>query len=296
MVLLARLMGAGILLIAASLKAYELIGNPALGTLYGSKWLEAGLVEYEVLLASWLLTGVAQHWCRWTMLATFFGFGCYATYVGVLGDVSCGCFGPVQVNPWWTLGLDCIALIFLWRWTPAATKLHFAFLAAALAIAVVFSLAVVGSLLVQPKLAFSEGFLVEDSIVFLQPEQWVGNKFLLADYVDRGEKLMKGTWTVLLYHHDCPKCQEVLHRYDEMALFQTNHVMLIEVPPFGERALFDGADIGHLRDDIDWFVTTPIEISLLDGRVTAVASDGNRMPTFGRHCGGQESGQEWDGR
>jgi len=58
-----RFVCAGILLVAAGFKGYQLVTDPALGTLYGSAWLQFLLVEYEVLLASWLLSGVAQETC-----------------------------------------------------------------------------------------------------------------------------------------------------------------------------------------------------------------------------------------
>ena len=277
MVWFVRSVCAGVLLTAASMKTFELVNNPTLGRLYGSKWLEAGLIEYEVLLVCWLLSGICARWCRWILLATFFCFGCYAAYAALSGAGSCGCFGPVQVSPWWTLGLDGIVLFALLRWRPTAAHTTFGRLMTACTIAASFSLLVAGSLWARPALAVAQGFFVDDSMVLLQPEEWVGSRFLLADHVGAGERLMKGRWTVLLYHHDCPKCQEVLPQYNSAAATDPgNQVMLIEVPPFGERAPLGGTKVEQLRDDITWFVTTPVEISLVDGRVTSVISEGTR--------------------
>jgi hypothetical protein len=47
-----------LLFFAAALKADQLFTDPALGVLYGSHWVEAGIVDYEFLLSIWLLSGV----------------------------------------------------------------------------------------------------------------------------------------------------------------------------------------------------------------------------------------------
>jgi hypothetical protein len=50
--------------------------------------------------------------------------------------------------------------------------------------------------------------------ILLEPDKWVGKEFPLLPYIEPpevGEKLKIGEWTVVLYHHDCPKCKEVIN-------------------------------------------------------------------------------------
>ena len=110
---------AAILIIAATLKTHELVTNPALGVLYGSRWPHAGLIEYECILAGWLLSGFRPAWCRGVSLVSFAGFCCYSLYLALSGTASCGCFGQVRVNPSLTFTLDAGLLVLLWRWRPS---------------------------------------------------------------------------------------------------------------------------------------------------------------------------------
>src|SRR5262245_1148149 len=102
-----------VLVLAAVLKGYQLYADPALGVLYGSRWLQAALVEYEMMLGMWLFSGVALPWARRVTLVTFLGFGCYSLYLGAAGHSSCGCFGQVKVNPWLTLAFDTVMIVLL---------------------------------------------------------------------------------------------------------------------------------------------------------------------------------------
>lgn len=267
-----RFVCAGILLVAASLKGYQLATDPTLGTLHGSRWLQLLLVEYEVVLASWLLSGIAQRPCRWVALATFASFGCYAFYLGVTGAASCGCFGGAIVDPWWTFGLDVAALLPLWRWWPVAASMGWIQLIRTTTLP-----AAVGSILLvaiakQPSAALADGIVMGESFVLLEPEKWVGKQFPLIELIDIGEKFEQGAWKLLFYHHDCPKCQEALGRRSNE--FQDRPFRaVIEVPPFGQD-LPQFAHRGRLTESKDWFVTTPVEISLDNGRVVAVSYEG----------------------
>ena len=91
--LFARFGCAALLLIAAVLKAYQLFTDPALDALQGSRWLQIALVEYEVLLALWLLSGVGLQWGRRIALVTFLGFGCYAFFPRRDGTWASGNWG-----------------------------------------------------------------------------------------------------------------------------------------------------------------------------------------------------------
>lgn len=73
---------AAVLLTAATLKAYELATDPALGVLYGARWFQVVLVQYEYILAIWLLSGLSAAHCRRIALLTFIGFAGVSAYLG----------------------------------------------------------------------------------------------------------------------------------------------------------------------------------------------------------------------
>lgn len=105
----------GVLLwVAAGLKGYGLAVEPvsAQGP-FAAAWVQATLIWLELLLGLWLLFGVAVAWAWLTAVATFLCFGAISLYQTWIGQASCGCFGKLSVNPWYTLGLDVVALLGL---------------------------------------------------------------------------------------------------------------------------------------------------------------------------------------
>ena len=75
--------------------------------------------EFELFLGIVLLAGL---WPQVTWYAAVLFFGALAglsLYKGLSGDASCGCFGKVQVSPWYTLALDILAVAALLVWRPA---------------------------------------------------------------------------------------------------------------------------------------------------------------------------------
>ena len=98
-----RVFLAAILISAAVLKGYQLATGPVLGTgLFSSRILLIAVVEFEWLLGVWLITGLFPKWAWRVTLGCFVLFACVSLYKGLSGDASCGCFGQVEVSPWWT--------------------------------------------------------------------------------------------------------------------------------------------------------------------------------------------------
>ncbi len=115
-----RMILGGILLVAAGLKAYQLATEPAAEiSLMTSRWFLVGVVEFEVLLGLCLIAGVLSKPVWLVTLGCFSVFTCATLYKALTGEASCGCFGSVHVNPWYTLGLDVAAVFALLRWRPA---------------------------------------------------------------------------------------------------------------------------------------------------------------------------------
>jgi hypothetical protein len=116
--------------------------------------------------------------------------------------------------------------------------------------------------------------IVESGSIILEPSEWIGGRFPLNEYLSQHVDVSEGNWLVVLYHHDCPECQEALVRYDEMSrqLAMTTKeakVLLVEVPPYATEEASSTFAAMHMQlsDQFDWFVQTPTEILIQEGQV-----------------------------
>jgi hypothetical protein len=102
-----------VLLAAALLKARQAATEPIPGThILSSRPLLIAAVWCEILLGCWMLAGVHRRITRWVVIACFGAYAAMALALALGGAESCGCFGRVQVNPWYTTALDAgIALV-----------------------------------------------------------------------------------------------------------------------------------------------------------------------------------------
>ncbi len=280
-----------LLLIAAVLKAYQLFTDPALGMLHGSHWLQAALVDYELLLALWLLSGIGLRWGRRIALVTFLGFGYYAFFLGLSGKASCGCFGKVHVNPWWTFGIDAALTFLLIIWKPQRREdsdsdsgyLQFTGRVCLIvaAVSAVIGVPALSLAVRRPGLDSSiESALAHSRFVLLEPEKWTGKPFLLTDYIDmtERERLSHGSWIVVFYRHDCPKCQQAHPQYERLAeqvrsADEETNIAMIELPPYGPSVLatIPFCHHGRLNESKEWLITTPAEVRITNGRVIAAS-------------------------
>lgn len=104
--ILLRTVGA-VLVAAAVLKATGRSFDPlSRNGLTAAAWAQLAVVQAEIGLGGWLLSGVAAAGAWLLATATFFAFSAVSFYSGVTGQEDCGCFGAVQVNPWYTFGFD----------------------------------------------------------------------------------------------------------------------------------------------------------------------------------------------
>ena len=287
-----------LLLLTATLKGYQLATEPVLGAgILHSRWFLIVVVEFELAFALWLLVGLLPRLTWKVALALFIGFGAISLSKALAGQASCGCFGRVEVNPWCTLFLDAVAAIVRWRPVMSGEQGRVAAMFALSQYAALLGLWVSVSLSAGWSMAGFEaaevtasGKIVGNSgIVVLEPVTWVGRRFPLLEHVDIADQLAQGDWVVLLYHHDCPKCQEVLPGFEQLAdrmAVQGSGIRaaVLEVPPFslgGGRC--DQRNLvlhhGRLSDCREWFVPTPVQLVLVDGSVTTVRS--GEDPTLG---------------
>ncbi len=96
-----------ILLSAAALKGHQLATEPVAGTgLLTSRWFLIGVVEFELFFGLWLWFGVYPRRTWQVALLCFGTFGCVTLYKALSGEVTCGCFGRVRVDPRITFPVD----------------------------------------------------------------------------------------------------------------------------------------------------------------------------------------------
>jgi len=291
--LLVPLLVGGLLLVSAGLKADQLLVDEATQDgLFGSRWFLMALVECELLLGVWLLSGIFARRCRQVVLAVFAVFAIVALQKGFSGESSCGCFGRLDINPWWTFGLDLLVLGTLWNWNPIQAHTQEA-TDKTLRTGVSWRAPVVAGLLLlvgvpvsikmlmaDPATLTKAGTIVGDGkLVILEPETWIGQPLPIATHIDIGDQLLEGEWILVLFHHDCPKCQEALPRYEELAqqLIQNGsntRIAAVEVPPYGEKTKHAVASLyGRLTDKQEWFVQAPVEIVVEGGIVRGASGE-----------------------
>lgn len=276
-----------ILLVAAGLKAHELAMEPQVSAgVLEARWLLIAVVEGEILFGIWLVAGTYGRW-SWAVATTCFAvFACVSVYKALSGETSCGCFGRFAVNPWYTLVLDVCAVAALARWRPKRVDEQMAVrwsprfaVIVVVWVAVAIPAAVVMAGPKEVRLQGADESLGDDAVVVLEAERWIGKRFPLSAYVRTQVDLRKGTWTILLYRHDCADCEKAIARLVRAGIGRdSGNVLLVEVPPFGDlsgdiRVIAGTLPSGRLIESKEWFVITPVTIKLRDGVVVSVDSN-----------------------
>jgi len=277
-----------VLLTAASLKAYELATTPLLGAgLLHQRWLLTIAIEAEAVFGGWFLLGAGNSWMWVNAQILWLVFLCVAGWEAESGTTFCGCFGKVQVDPWYTASFDLIVVLILPFCRPNRREvaivergfwLRWAVLALIAIAGVAFGAWNLGRY--SPSRLSGDGLTLSDGIIVLEPEKWVGHPFILVNYIDVGQQLTHGEWIVLLYRYDCEHCQRAVPQYSayaERCLRQNGpNIAFVEIPPFaphGQELIrqFGSRIRGTLSPDHDWFISTPVAVILHDGSVQAVS-------------------------
>ncbi len=104
----------GLLLIAAVLKTHGLVVDPlSQDSFLLTPWMQIAIIEVEVLLGLWLVSGLANRASSLCALVFFVGMSCISLYLALEGQASCGCFGQLKVNPWIMVVVDLAAVVAL---------------------------------------------------------------------------------------------------------------------------------------------------------------------------------------
>lgn len=279
-----------VLMAAAGLKTADLMSRPAeLSGLWGSRELGVALVLGEICLCAWLISGLFYRWA-WRGLIVVLGmFTAYNFYQALMGKSSCGCFGQVSVNPWITMVLDIVLLAIVIACHPRASveqsgkrffrvRLGITGILLSVGIVVSFGLAMMG----EPKQSVSEsahvipGVEVYGSLTIIDPTQWNGKMIALNEVMVMPENWTTGAWRMVFFRHDCSSCQKEVPELLAMASANTKERFLfVEVPPLapvGMGLIPAGASVKTTTLDPkkEWFVQTPVEVTLVDSVVTGV--------------------------
>jgi hypothetical protein len=280
---LQRLLGM-VLLASAAFKAHQQLTDPPVGgNPWTGQWFTVAIVEGVLLLGVLLLVAQPRKFVWGLAIMCFAMFACFSTWKAAIGDDTCGCFGKLLINPWWTACFDFAVVIALWRWRPVRphrrslanhSRIRFwSTLAVFGLLSVAFGIAIASS---SPKRVIdADERLSQGDVVVLEPAQWLGKPVPILRYIDVGAQLQSGRWIVLFYHQDCAKCQAVILDYEAIASQRNRsdvRVALVELPPFtamnSKRP--SGCLNGRLAPAYDWFMSAPGLIEIDDGIVRSV--------------------------
>jgi hypothetical protein len=108
------------LLLTAGLKAHALVFSPFAAASGLPRSLELAIIQFEVILGLWLLSGWRRPWAWTAAVIAFIGFAVMSGVRVLQGHSSCGCFGQVEVAPEVSFAVDLGALVALWAARPTA--------------------------------------------------------------------------------------------------------------------------------------------------------------------------------
>jgi hypothetical protein len=99
---------------AAGLKLFGLAVSPVPETGWLlSPGLQVLLVQFEIALALWLLSGWRTQTAGFVTAAVFVVFAGVSLKAALDGQPSCGCFGKLVVNPWYVFAFDVAVAVGL---------------------------------------------------------------------------------------------------------------------------------------------------------------------------------------
>lgn len=306
---------AAFLIVAAALKANQILTEPILTKGFWESWLFLVIqIPLEFGLGIWLVCGLFRKaaWLAGTL--SFGAFIIITGYKAISGDASCGCFGTVHVNPWITLfTIDVPLFILLLAFRPKGEKLlpppwpsakHFFGVAAP---TVIFLAVLV------PVLVVNKPPEKTDQYEVIRPDQWTTVKpvkpvklppvetnavpvvpdantepnkvapvnprqeWPMLKRIDIAESLRSGVVVALLYHFDCPGCQEAIPKYEKLNKELSGNTDAIKfafvaIPPYGDEKLNPVPKdtkclAGKLISDKKEIMMTPFVVLLQDGAV-----------------------------
>ncbi|MCL2709284.1 MAG: hypothetical protein FWE95_00250 [Planctomycetaceae bacterium] len=280
-----RFVVAGVLLIAAGLKAYQLATVPLPPVVQGSvftpllellndRYFQMAVVIGEILFALVLVAGIYLQYSWLLSILSFSVFTLVSLMKALSGETSCGCFGTVTVNPWITAAFDAVIVGLLvifrerldWTFPPLDRKKVLAVLVAWLVLAgpaLFFMLS-----LQQRQAVLGTEYITADGkkVISLAPRMWIDKEFpLVSRFVEPegSDILLTGTWHVVLISPNCSDCEQMMNRLEER---MPENVVLVVVPSRRSEKVPPTPFPKFVLDRQNgWYAVTPVVVKLVDG-------------------------------
>lgn len=262
----------------------KVVSSPSANPDFLRLWLSSTVLEFlpygEIFFGCWFLSSIQFRAAQYVATSIFLGMVVVSGFQVVLGEPSCGCFGPAAIPSSWVFAFDCFLLASLvfstvvsryvvresqkWTCVMAATVPRIC-----LASAVGLFLTAANE---------SRSFDVADV---------VGSRFSLLDSIDIDADLEEGKWMVLLWRPGCPKCErlvdsfEIWSRTGHLLTFflRTRHYVGLVQLPIGsdagvtpEKSTRDGLPRGHCLHSQTHSIPTPTLVWLNWGIVDRVST------------------------
>lgn len=314
-----RTISAAVLLTSAGLKMTQMVRDPLAETTFpfvratiADMWFwEVNIVVSLLMLGVALLVPIGSCTTRVTWRLAGAAYLLFAVVSGLRivigeGDRSCGCFGSLEVNAYYSASLSFAVLAgivlfppnlasgqgarlplissFLLRGQVSGVP-HVATVRCFLGLCFVVlaggtTMAINGHC---PVTLHAGAELAHARSVLLCPSEWTGQRCPLLDHVMTDARLDQGGWIVVLTRSGCPRCEEVLPEFHEFAHQISSakrplRLALIDVnaqyASHGTTALSDGARFGvpppvtaQIEASRRWHVKAPAVLLLFDGVV-----------------------------
>ncbi len=263
-----------ILLAAALLKWHQLVTVPnGSAFLFHSPAIATLFVVFELILSALLISGLFQRQVIGVSILLFSVFFVFQVWRLFSGHRTCGCFGQLEIRPEVSILLDLVVIGSLYNGRSSKLTLFFprTLLTFTAAICVCLVLSTISYRnRVASAVSVNVATEAEEQVVLITQSELAGKTFDLAKLIDGRAPVLSGKWRVIFYHDRCEKCKEML-RKEINSEPQGENVAFVLVPPTKDIERNTPQPIGfhwlRLRDGIDWFVETPLEIHIIDGVV-----------------------------
>jgi hypothetical protein len=244
-------------------------------------------VELTVAGVMWLLPRLARP-VGIAMLAAFLPVLVADVFMGA---ASCGCFGAVKMHPGITMTMDLMFLLGLWFFGKRVPSLQMTdsqptwrVVAAGAVTLVSFAVAFGPK---APGVSASNSSTVRDVAAlpaegYYVPEyqEWLGQPWSevpITAWIDGASAdVVKGISYVLFYRKDCEHCHELMGVFFNGPLtWPTTAVAVPEREGFPTEGVLpfvcDECSTAELPAGVDWFMSTPVLVRLVDGVVDCAA-------------------------
>lgn len=231
------------------------------------------LIGIESLFGVWLVIGNKMLWMWRSTIGVFTVFAGVSA-VKALGDAtSCGCFGAIDVSPWFTLAFDLSVLAVLLTVPRRPNTIRTSLLKKHELVVggIVATSLIAVAMWGQSRFVRADGGDDLGKLVVLAPESWPGKPFQLINEVKMEGDLSQGYWEILLFRHDCDVCHDVMRQIERTSQeIDLAKIVLVAIDGSERDGLLDrlaarGCKVGLLSQNREWFATTPLRISVRDG-------------------------------